>query len=392
MSIRRIFLAIARIVAVVAIAGLAPAMLASWAYAQQSQPLIKRPPPPALWVVNKNSPSIITVFQGVRLTRKTGPIGGFSITASSVSAGGLTFDSSMDLWVGLCDLTAPYDGYLVEETPAGLRRLYLYGTAKFNAVISDPLAPSGGPEYLSCPRALQFDPSGNLWVQVRPTNDTPTPSLIEYARGLLVSGNPVPTAQIQTTNLGTGSGAVAMAFDHAGNLWEAADGIVEYTAAQLAAGTQTDPYQTLIVGGGTPDFSYPSAVTFDASGNLWVAFEIDGGLSTGGLEMIAAADLAGSGTSTPTPAVVLTSTAYGKGNLLTSFQSPDGLAFDSLGNLWVANTLQPKTGLGSGSLVEFGVSELTTSGSPVPLRGILANHYDSNMMNPGYLTFGPSLP
>ncbi|MBF6561285.1 MAG: hypothetical protein IVW56_13440 [Candidatus Binataceae bacterium] len=390
MSIRRIILAIARIVAVVAIAGLAPAILARPAYAQQSQPLIKRPPPPALWVVNKNSTSIITVFQGIRLTRKTGPIGGFSITASSVSAGGLTFDSSKDLWVGLCD-SAGKLGYLVEETPFGLRRLYLYGTATFSAVIQDPLK-NAGPEYLSCPRALQFDPSGNLWVQVGPTNDSVTPSLIEYASGLLVSGNPVPTAQIQTTNAGTGSGAVAMAFDPAGNLWEAADQIVEYTAAQLNAGTQTDPYQTLIVGGGTPDFNYPSAVTFDANGNLWVAFEIDGGLGTGGLEMFSAADLAGSGTSTPTPAVVLTSTAYGKGNLLTSFQRPDGLAFDSLGNLWVANTQQPKTGLGLGSLVEFGASELATSGSPVPLRGILANHYDSNLMNPGYLTFGPSLP
>jgi hypothetical protein len=199
-------------------------------------------------------------------------------------------------------------------------------------------------------------------------------------------------AQIQTSSAGIGDGPVAMAFDHAGNLWEAADGIVEYTAAQLAAGTQTDPYQTLIVGGGSPDFNYPSAVTFDANGNLWVAFEIDGGLSTGGLEMFAAADLDGSGTSTPTPAVILTSTTWSTKNLLTSFQSPDGLAFDSLGNLWVANTLQPKAGLGLGSLTEFGASELATSGSPVPLRAILANRYDTNLANPGYLTFGPSLP
>jgi hypothetical protein len=39
-----------------------------------------------------------------------------------------------------------------------------------------------------------------------------------------------------------------MAFDHAGNLWLVSGGILEYTAAQLAAGVQTDPNQTLIVG------------------------------------------------------------------------------------------------------------------------------------------------
>ena len=48
--------------------------------------------------------------------------------------------------------------------------------------------------------------------------------------------------------------------------------MIEYTAAQLAAGTQTDPNQTLIVAETFSDgLTSPSAITFDASDNLWVA-------------------------------------------------------------------------------------------------------------------------
>jgi secreted PhoX family phosphatase len=92
------------------------------------------------------------------------------------------------------------------------------------------------------------------------------------------------------------------------------------------------------------------------------------------------------------PAVTLTSTQYGTKNLLSSFENPDGLAFDSLGDLWVANTLQPRAGGGSGSLVEFTPSELTTSGSPQPVRAILSNWFQTNISSPDYMTFGPALP
>jgi secreted PhoX family phosphatase len=117
--------------------------------------------------------------------------------------------------------------------------------------------------------------------------------------------------------------------------------IVEYTAAQLAAGLQeTVPNQTLIVSNEFPSDALraPSALAFDGTGNLWIAFALDGTSDTGGVEMIAVADLAGQGTSTPLPAIALEPATFKWGKVaLQSFASPDGLAFDSLGNLWVVH-------------------------------------------------------
>src|ERR1019366_6920098 len=106
--------------------------------------------------------------------------------------------------------------------------------------------------------------------------------------------------------------------------------------------------------------------------------------NTGGLEMFGAADLNGSGTVTSTPATTINAALFDtvlldRHTVLRTFDSPEGLAFDSVGNLWIANTLQPAAGLGGGRLVEFSASELSTSGSPVPVRAILANHLNTTL-------------
>jgi hypothetical protein len=318
----------------------------------------------------------------------------FTLDVNSVVTGGLTFDSNKNLWVAFCD-SLNGKGYLVEETQAGLRHLVLYGSAKFSAVIQDPSSTNSSPEYLSCPRGLRFDPAGNFWVEVGATFLTPEPALIEYGSSqLLASGSPVPVAVIETPETNSAFTSFTMTFDSAGNLWVAPtiSGVVEYTGAQLAAGIQTAPYQTLNIGGVIPALIFPSAVTFDASGNLWVTMSNGGTHNAGGLEMFAAAELSGSGTITPTPARIIMASSFGAKKLLSSFAGPDGLAFDSAGDLWVVNPLQPKPGLGSSSLVEFSAAALTTSGSPVPQRAILANPYNTNLNDPGSITFGPALP
>lgn len=82
----------------------------------------------------------------------------------------------------------------------------------------------------------------------------------------------------------------------------------------------------------------PASITFDGGGNLWVAFGLGSVGNLGGVEMFAAADLDGTGTLTPTPAVTIDSAAFAAKNLdLESLDNPDGLAFDSDGGLWVAN-------------------------------------------------------
>jgi secreted PhoX family phosphatase len=172
--------------------------------------------------------------------------------------------------------------------------------------------------------------------------------------------------------------------------------IVEYTAAQLATGAQTDPIQTLIVADTsvTGALNAPTSITFDGSGNLWVAFSLGSVSNLGGVEMFAAADLDGTGTLTPAPAVTIDSAAFATKNLdLQSLDTPDGLAFDNEGDLWVANqsstaSEQP----GRGSLVEFAASQLSASGNPLPERAIVANQHNTNLAVPIYITFGPALP
>jgi hypothetical protein len=349
------------------------------------------PPRQALWVLNGGSGPNISVFQPAQL-KKNGTVGSIGLSTGSFNTNALTFDKSHNLWLGLC---ANYPDAVVELTTAALRHLVTYGTARFSTIIQDPVAtPHHGAEYLDCPQALQFDPSGNLWVESPITyNPLYGTSLLEYTSGeLRSSGKLVPAAVIETPTAGR-YGPQPMAFDHAGNLWLVSGGIVEYTAAQRAAGAQTDPNQTLIVGDPTlPKLDFAQSITFDAGGNLWAAFGTGGTRNAGGLEMFAAADLNGSGTVTPTPVTTIEAVVYGTHGTLSSFGGPDGLAFDSQGDLWVANSTQPIAGLGSGYLVEFTPSELSTSGSPVPVRSILANRDDTNLGRPSFMTFGTALP
>jgi sugar lactone lactonase YvrE len=116
--------------------------------------------------------------------------------------------------------------------------------------------------------------------------------------------------------------------------------VVEYTGAQLAA-SSTAAATTTIATGSSSAFGE----AFDAGGNLWIS-----GYQGNTITEYAAAQLAASGT--PTPAVTLTASSG-------SLSGPLGIAFDSSGNLWVANAA-------ANTVVEFSASQLAASGSPTP--------------------------
>ena len=97
----------------------------------------------------------------------------------------------------------------------------------------------------------------------------------------------------------------------------------------------------------SPDFAAPNGLAFDADGSLWVCE------SGGAIVKFAASRLAANLAEAPADVVI-----FGQvpGPVMIGLGSPEGLVFDSEGNLWV--------GYFSGNdLVRFSKSELGTSAS-----------------------------
>jgi sugar lactone lactonase YvrE len=113
-----------------------------------------------------------------------------------------------------------------------------------------------------------------------------------------------------------------------------------YSSKQRKTDFAGAPFKTITLPTGTK----PNAVAFDSSGNMWITDNAGSRL----LKYIPA-QLLGSGS--PAPSAIITPPA-GK------FSSPIGLAFDSSGQLWVAN---------SNGVAMLTPAQLSITGSPDPL-------------------------
>jgi Secretion system C-terminal sorting domain len=155
----------------------------------------------------------------------------------------------------------------------------------------------------------------------------------------------------QITNLA--SDYVGIAFDVVGNLY-ASEGsypntqIVKYSAPVTSASTRT------VLGNGGIT-SYFGNITFDANGNLWASDYLNNrviaipvaSLSTTNAPMKSLVNAAAAWNAT---GATLANTNATLGAIATNyaFTSPEGLAFDSTGGLWVANN---NDGGNSGGLI-----------------------------------------
>ena len=175
----------------------------------------------------------------------------------------------------------------------------------------------------ACKHSTTTNPQG-LWI----ANGT---DVLEYIPSQLAGGMSaaVPHLQLKSAALGAPQGVT---FDKAGNLWvmdpegnvngAQSAALFKFTPTQLAALATTpapDPAEIITYTGGAA----PQQSVFDAKGNQWVA-DHDANM----IVVFTAAQMGASGTNPTVPAVVLTSAA---------FNGPLGIAFDSMGNLWVAN-------------------------------------------------------
>jgi sugar lactone lactonase YvrE len=113
-----------------------------------------------------------------------------------------------------------------------------------------------------------------------------------------------------------------------------------YASKQRRADFAGAPFKTLTL----PSSTKPNAVAFDSSGSMWIT-------DNAGSRLLkyTPAQLLGSGS--PTPNAIITAPA-------AKVSSPIGLAFDSSGKLWVAN---------SNGVAMFTPAQLSTTGSPDPM-------------------------
>ena len=190
--------------------------------------------------------------------------------------------------------------------------------SKFAAGATAPSATLAG---LSGPVALAFDPAGNLYVA--------------NAYGNTVSEF-TPGATLPSVVLGGLDYPQALAFDPSGNLYVA--NLTAGTVSEFAPGTVT-PSATL---GG---LSQPWALAFDGSGNLYVA-NYSGTVS----EFTPGATAPTTTLSGLTPPYSL--------NFVSWSAIPYALAFDSSGNLYVAN-------LGNNTVNTFAPTGVPTAGGVV---------------------------
>lgn len=196
---------------------------------------------------------------------------------------------------------------------------------------------------------LALSPIGFLWVGAG------SGTLDAYSAAQLpATGDPSPAVTISNT---VGAGGSALAFDPSGDLWAGtlagspSPPIIEYTPSQLTTSGSPAPAQSI---SGTV-VQNVNGMAFDSSGDMWVSDYNDHALVE-----FTATQLKDSSQITA-PAVVI--------SMSQSNEGPGRLAFDAAGDLWVGCTF-------NFNILEFGKSQLTTSGSPTP-EVVLSNNNGS---------------
>ncbi len=196
---------------------------------------------------------------------------------------------------------------------------------------------------LGSPTSAAFDSSGNLWVADYQNNRVlefkPPFSTNEVASVIL--GQPDMFGSACTTSPTGLCNPSGLAFDPTGNLWISDLGnsrVLEYLSSNLITG---DGAANVL---GQPDFvsngcattptglCQPFSLAFDPSGNLWISDTNNNRV----LEYLSSNLITGDGAANVLGQPDFVSN--GCATTPTGLCSPDGLAFDPTGNLWISDS------------------------------------------------------
>jgi len=188
------------------------------------------------------------------------------------------------------------------------------------------------------PQGVTFDAMGNLWVIDGGTvaaGGTMPPALFEFTAAQLnalgTNNAPMPNVTISSTSFVFPQQAV---FDPNGDLWlsdNGANSIFVLTPQQLAASSPNVSPTVSIAS--NPAFNGPLGIVFDAVGNLYIANNATTTIFKFNSNILPAR----AGNYTLTPSITLSDDGNG------SIQAPWALVFDSKGDLWSSNANAPNT-------------------------------------------------
>ena len=279
-------------------------------------------------------PDVITQFAGDGNYGSGAPTAGPATSASFAYAWHMAVDAAGNIYVA-----DAYDNVVDKITPAGQLSV-VAGTGTAQGSTPPPTGPATSTN-LYDPQSVALDSAGNLYIASTGDNVV---EKVDHLSGLMSvyagSGAPVPSRVLPTPGPATSVNLrdpAALAIDSSDNLYISDDNYAVYKVdtsqnLTIVAGTGTSSSGAPTPGPATSTaLGYPYGLAVSASGDLYIAdghSHVIDRVDTGGQLSV----FAGTGTALASGTLPVAGPATA-----ANLRTPDGMAFDASGNLYVAD-------------------------------------------------------